>query len=54
MSDKYLMFGNFLVVVTRHDHEDQREYAGVGVIITLHIVLSVIRAISFSKNCLIE
>ena len=41
VSEKYLTFGNFLVLVGGHDKENQREYTGVGFIIASHMVPSV-------------
>ena len=39
VSEKYLTFGNFLVLVAGHDKKDQREYASVGFIIAPHMYL---------------
>ena len=50
MSEKYLTFGHFLVLVAGHDKEDQREYAGVGFIIAPHTVPSVIGATCYSNR----
>ena len=48
-SERYITFGNYLVIVSGHD-KDEREYAGVGFIIAPHIVPSILGAICFSKR----
>ena len=50
VSEKYLTFGNLLVLVAGHDKADQREYAGVGFIIAPHIVPSIIGASCYSNR----